>query len=263
MRWIIFACALLLCGPAHAQMLKTIVGGNSSVPAPPSACNNTSVGGPWTCLKSTILNNATSTPRGGTAGPIDCTTANLITIEIIGLGTSLGFINATTDSSSNTYTIGADAGSGAGGHIAYVISPTVTSSMTFTVTSSTDVFINFVVQCWHDASGTPSFDSPQFSTNSLGSPATSIQTAVSGTTPANNNSLNIVGVAYDTANTDPLATIDGSFVFTNQSAAINGSSYAASGGYKFQATAGFFTATATFGGVSAASSSIFTYTFAP
>lgn len=192
----------LLCGSVHAQMLQSITNAQAAA----------SGGNPWTLIAHTQL--VPSAITGGTTSAINCTGAKLITLAV-----NYYFVSSSpptlsvTDSSGNTYSTGYDTGTAGGNDsrtlLLYAISPTVSSSMTFSLGSIgglNGVYGSISAQCWNDSSGTPTF---QAGNGARGGVVTTIQPG--SLTPSVNNSLIVTAFANDTAGTGLTPSIDSGF----------------------------------------------------
>lgn len=174
-----------------------------------------------------LLSNTSCQSSGGancTTSAINCTGASLITAGI-SLGSNPGGV---TDSSGNTYTDGVSTGGAVRNSIWYVISPVVTSSMTFTSNASGN-YPTLNVACW-SAGTTPIVD--QHNSANTSSPTSTFQPG--SVTPTVNNELIISSIAYDISD---VSSIDSSFTITNHSAYSNSNSYGGAMAYLVQSTA--------------------------
>lgn len=198
----------------------------------------------WTLVAHTQL--IPSGTMGGTTAAINCTGANLI---VIGAAWYNGGQPITvSDSSSNSYTL---AGGGGGlftveFDLYYKISPTVTSSMTFTVSSAGNTYGAVSVECWHDTSGTPTVQGTL--SNQLSSSATSINISTVPFTPSANNSLLVAGYSANTLGAST-PSIDSGFITPLRDVLPANSGINVQGGmtYLVQSTAASIDPTMTFG----------------
>ncbi len=212
MRRLLLACALL-CGPAHANMLQAIVGGNTTAGV-----------GTWTLIAHTTFSTAGA--NGGTSSAIDCTGANMA-IMAVPFASGLGSVTP-SDSSSNSWTlVGGATTPPAGAHatlsVYTVISPTVSASQTFTVTSAGG-HPGLLVECWKDNSGTPTSAGPGTSTPA-GANGT-VATQISGSTSLTSSGSNALVFAAISANdgSSTVFSIDSSFTVQDQMPAVGGGS---------------------------------------
>lgn len=186
--------------------------------------------GPWTLVAATQLVGSSS---GGTTAAINCTGANLIVIPVQFFTGGGATISSLTDSSGNTYTV---RGSPPGVNQATItvadkISPSVSSSMTFTL-AGTGIFATMTVMCFHDTTGTPTFDTIQ--TNDAPTGSTSLQAGASAITPGANNALVISGLSTGGTGTP---TVNSGFTIAAQLPVDGGVYESGSGAYLVQATA--------------------------
>lgn len=178
---------------------------------------NTTISGAgaiWT-LKAHTQFTGTGT-NGGTTSAIDCTGANLI-VRMVPYYTG-GTFTSVSDSSSNSWTplIGQPGSSGSNGfEVYYVTSPTVSASQTFTVTG-TGIFSTDIVECWIDASGTPTFDTG-YTNNGATTITSGIHAGQFSYTPTTTNVLVLTGIGSITT-VGITYTPDSGFTVTDQAA---------------------------------------------
>lgn len=168
----------------------------------------------------TLLNHATSTSGGSSASlsGFDATGADLLVI----LNTNYE-ITSVTDSESNTYTAAFYPGAGGSPAIYYCVNPSVSSSMTFTVSGNANWFEVLSI------SGCDTGDALE-DTSSAGGGVGTCTAAVDGSlfvVAANMNSADLTGL-----------TIDSDFTMLSYVNHIGGNRYASAFAYKIKSGTG-------------------------
>lgn len=180
MRSFFLACALLLCGPVHAQMLQAIIGGKTTGGAPPSSA--------WTAGPS---DGCLVGAGGCDTAAADTTGMNLIIVTAS--GTTIP--PTPTDSKGNTYVAMSTFGDcGSSGHFQqfYVAHPTVGAGHTI---HGADGFGRIAFRSFATSGSGPTLDGE--AAGATGSAVTSIQPGA--LTPSGNDELLLTSVCLDGA----------------------------------------------------------------
>jgi len=184
---------------------------------------NCGISGPWTCIAHAQV--APSGTTGGTVSNVNCASANLIVLNVTGVGTAgVSTLVSVSDSVNGaTYTrLGYSPSTGPGAAqtiLYYLTSPTVSTSMSFTVSGSSAFYGTMDVQCFHDTSGTPSYDTPN--SNGAYSSTGSATEQAGSITPSVNNALLVATIANNVTPSTTMS-INSSFTITDQNAQIGG-----------------------------------------
>lgn len=228
------------------------------------------LGGNWT-LVACISQASSDTTSVTTTTPVDCATGgtNLIVLIISRYGNNAagGLPTSAADSSGNTYTtrIGTQAGGSAQSDIVAIdsgsggIAPTVTTTMTFTLTyGGTANYPGLTVLCIKDASGSPTFGTANDS--NIQTSASSLATG--SLTPGGNGHLLISGISTQNDSPTATATIGSGFTYATGAIGVSGFSQEVGGAAFYQATAAAINPTWTFG-AAAGGSAAFIMDYAP